>query len=220
MLFLGNQPFLGLIASVAAIGLLIYVISTINWQALRRRPGTHHFFAGAVLIVTGLWLMHAGIKPGLHFHILGVTGMTLLMGWRLAILACGFILTGVYLLGKVSLEDLGVSLLFGCALPVFITWQFYLQVYRRMAHNPFVYILVAGFLNAGITQAAYALILSGWYVHMGLWDLNTVWEDLLRYLPLMMFPEGVINGMFIAGMVSFHPRWLSTFDQDSYFGQS
>jgi len=32
-----------------------------------------------------------------------------------------------------------------------------------------------------------------------------------------MFPEGVVNGMFITGMVVYHSRWLSTFDEDSYF---
>ena len=29
-----------------------------------------------------------------------------------------------------------------------------------------------------------------------------------------MFPEGVVNGMFITGMVVFHSRWLSTFDDE------
>ena len=52
---------------------------------------------------------------------------------------------------------------------------------------------------------------------LDVYTLDKVWHNYLRYLPLMMFPEGVINGMFITGMVVFNSRWLSTFDEDSYF---
>jgi len=218
MLFLVSEYNTGLLADILAVLLLIYILFTINWPVLRRRQGTHHFFAGAIIVIAGLWLMRAGIKPGLHFHILGVTALTLLMGWRLALLACAFVLAIMLIAGRLLPEDMGISFLLGCALPVLITYQFYQQVYRRLPHNPFVYILVAGFLNAGVTQACYAVILSAWYMHIELWSASVVWNDLLTYLPLMMFPEGITNGMFIAGMVSFHPRWLSTFDEDSYFG--
>ena len=218
MLFAGVGGYAALAADIFAVLLIVYLLFTINWPVLRRRAGTHHFFAGAVIVLCGFWLMRAGVRPGLHFHILGMTALTLLMGWRLALLACAFVITVMVLMGRLALEDTGVSFVLGCVVPVAAIYQFYLQVYRRMAHNPFIYILVAGFLNAMLSQAVYALTLSGWYVLTDVWTLAIAWHDFLSYLPLMMFPEGVINGMFIAGMVSFHPRWLSTFDQDSYFG--
>ena len=39
------------------------------------------------LVLAILWRIKAGILPGLELHILGVTAVTLILGWRLAIFA-------------------------------------------------------------------------------------------------------------------------------------
>ena len=49
------------------------------------------------------------------------------------------------------------------------------------------------------------LLVSGFYVLDGIDTASEVWLDYLRFLLLMMFPEDVINGMFLAGIVSFRP---------------
>ena len=197
--------------------LLFYTIKTINWAAFSHHAGVQHFFLGSLLVVSGFWFMRAGVRPGLDFHIIAATALTLLMGWRLALLNMAIVLVVMVFLGVIEPEAWAVSFLLGAAIPVFAAYQFFLNVYRRMPHNPFIYILVAGFLNAGFTQVVYACSVSGWYWFEGIYTLEQIWRDYLRMLPLMMFPEGITNGMFIAGMVSFHPRWLSTFDEDSYF---
>ena len=219
MVTLGDIGLSAYAIHLLALLVLGYVVFTVNWSSLRQHPGTHHFLYGSAIVLAGFWLMKAGVNPGLHFHILGVAAMTLLMGWRLAILVYAVVLALMVVAGQIALQDWSISLLLGVCLPVSVCYQFYLQVYRRLPHNPFVYILVAGFLNAAVSQVVYITTLSGWYVLTGAYASDIVWANYLSYLILALFPEGVTNGMFISGMVTFHPRWLSTFDEDSYFSQ-
>jgi len=212
-----NGTFSLIISWGLALALLGYVVATVNWAAFSRHSGVQHFFLGSIIVASGFWFMRAGIRPGLDFHILGVTALTLLMGWRLAVLALAMVLVVMAVLGVIDLTAWAMSLLLGVAVPVAATYQFFIHVYRRLPHNPFIYILVAGFLNAGFSQVIYTSAVSAWYWWAEGYTLDYIWDDYLRLLPLMMFPEGITNGMFIAGMVSFHPRWLSTFDEDSYF---
>ncbi|WP_221801774.1 energy-coupling factor ABC transporter permease [Oceanobacter mangrovi] len=202
---------------VGSLALLAYATATYRWQALREQRIAQHLFFGCVLVLSLFWHATAGILPGLEFHILALTSATLLMGWRLALVASALMQLIQLLLGEVHWADFGYHFLIENALPIAFTWQFYSLVYRRLPHNPFVYILVAGFINAGFTHAFLDLLQSGIYALTETYPAHKIWHDYLRYMPMMMFPEGVVNGMFIAGMVAFHTEWLSTFDEDSYF---
>lgn len=206
-----------LVTSVVSLLVLVVAVRAVSWTALKEYRGTQHFFWGSVVVLAVLWQMRAGILPGMHFHILGYTAIVLLMGWPLALIAAVFVQLIMLLTGKLEWLEFGFQYLFFSVLPILFSYVFYLTVYKRMVHNPFVYILVAGFLNAGFTHAFSDVLRAGlmWSLDIHSWD--TVWRDYLRYLPMMMFPEGVVNGMFITGMVAFHNRWLSTFDEESYF---
>ncbi|MDK2778583.1 MAG: energy-coupling factor ABC transporter permease [Pseudomonadota bacterium] len=205
--------------SGAGIALLILVPALLSyrWQALREERTAQHLFAGGVVVLSLLWSLQAGILHGLSFHVLGVTAATLMMGWRLALLALLLVHVVLVITGKLWWGALGYSFLLGGALPVLFSYGFYLLVHNRLLHNPFVYILVAGFINAGVTHAFSDLLQGGALWWLEVHSPQLIWHDYLRYLPMMMFPEGVVNGMFITGMVVFHSRWLSTFDEDSYF---
>lgn len=206
-------------SSLIALAILIPAMLTYQWSALRQHRGAQHFFYGSVVVLSVLWNMQAGILPGLSFHVMAITAVTLMMGWRLALLSTLLMQTVLVLTGKIWWGSLGYSYLLSCVLPVLFSYGFYKLVYSRLSHNPFVYILVAGFLNAGLTHAFSDILQSAALWQLNIHSFNAIWHDYLRYLPMMMFPEGVINGMFITGMVVFHSRWMSTFDEDSYFGR-
>src|SRR5690554_7016992 len=72
------------------LGLLGWALYGVNWQVLASNRTAQHVFYGSVLLCLPFWLLSAGILPGLHFHLLGMTALTLVMGWRLALLV-GFI---------------------------------------------------------------------------------------------------------------------------------
>lgn len=202
---------------ILACGLLVITWRGINWPVLRTRPGVQHFFSGAVVVLSLLWSLQAGIRPGLSFHLLGLTAITLLMGWRLALLAGVLVQVVLVVSGKLWWGALAYQSVLLVAVPVLCSYGIWWWVWHRLPHNPFVYILVAGFLNAALVQGITDVVQGLALWAQGIYSLNTVWHDFWRYLPLMMFPEGVVNGMFITGMVVFHSRWLSTFDEHSYF---
>lgn len=205
---------LSALLSVLFVGI---ALRRVNWQALREYRGTQHLFWGSVVVVAVFWYLRAGIQPGIEFHILGYTALMLMMGWPLALLAAFFIQLLMLISGQFVWQELGYQYLFFSVLPVLFSYSFYLLVYRRLTHNPFIYILLAGFFNAALTHAFTDLLRSALLTLLEIYSPQLIWRDYLRYLPLMMFPEGVVNGMFISGMVVFHSRWLSTFDEDSYF---
>ena len=216
----GILPLWPLISSaLVALVILLPALATYRWNALRKHRGAQHFFFGSVVVLSLLWSLQAGILPGLSFHVMAVTAVTLMMGWRLALLATLMMQLMLVVSGKLWWGALGYSYLLSCVMPVLFSYGFYKLVYRRLSHNPCIYILIAGFLNAGMTHAFSDVLQSLALWQLGIHSFNAIWHDYLRYLPMMMFPEGVVNGMFVSGMVVFHSRWLSTFDEDSYFGE-
>lgn len=199
------------------LGLLGWALYGVNWQVLASNRAAQHVFYGSVLLCLPFWLLSAGILPGLHFHLLGMTALTLVMGWRLALLV-GFIVQIILcVLGKLWWAAVPYQFLLAVALPVFSSIGVCWLVARTLPHNPFVYILLAAFVNAGIAQALSVIAQSIAFWGMGVYQWETIWYSFLSYLPMMMFPEGTVNGMFITAMVVFHNRWLSTFDANSYF---
>ncbi|PIE43930.1 MAG: hypothetical protein CSA50_02960 [Gammaproteobacteria bacterium] len=208
-----------LLVASGGLSLLVLIIAArrINWPSLLQHHAAQHLFLGSAVAVAILWSIRAGILPGMYFHILGYTSLMLMMSWPLALMAAALAQCLILIGGKTVWVEVGYQYLFFSVLPILFSYGFYLMVYRRLTHNPFVYILVAGFLNAGFTHAFSDIINSFMMWQLDIYPVQSIWHDYLRYLPLMMFPEGVVNGMFITGMVVFHSRWMSTFDEDSYF---
>lgn len=216
------SPLILLASALASVSVLMWAVLGSNWQALKDHSMAQHLLAGSVLVMTLMWAGSASVRPGLEFSLLGLTAVVLMMGIRLALVA-GFLAQVLSLVMAGWLDQqwswslLGYDYLLHTALPMLFSYGFYRWVYLRLSHNPFIYILVAGFFNAGLTHALADLMQGGVLWGLSVYSLEQIWHDYWRYLPLMMFPEGVVNGMFIAGMVVFHPLWLSTFDEESYF---
>jgi uncharacterized membrane protein len=61
-----------------------------------------------------------------------------------------------------------------------------------------------------------ALTLSWVMWGSGLYDWSHLSHDYLRYLPLILFPEGVLNGMLITTFVVIRPQWVRSFDDADY----
>lgn len=194
-----------------------YAMVGVNWRLFRENSSLQHFFLGSIVVLSLLLTMQAGLLAGLEFHLMGYTALTLLMGWRLALLVgVGVGLMGL-LFGFVGINNFAYQYLINCALPVLFSWNVFRFVERNLPKNPFIYIMVATFFNAGLAHAFSDSIKAFSLVLMDVYSLEQVWREYLRYLPLIMFPEGVTNGMFITGMVVFSPKWLSSFDEDEYF---
>jgi uncharacterized membrane protein len=50
----------------------------------------------------------------------------------------------------------------------------------------------------------------------GLYDWAHIRNDYLPYIPLIIFPEAVLNGMLMTVFVVIRPEWVRSFDDEFY----
>lgn len=198
---------------------LFFAVRTAPWQVIANNRVLQHMLCGATVLLLVLWSMRAGISPGLGIHFLGLTVMTLVFGWDLAVLASTVVLLGMALIGKESWDGLFVQGVCYVLLPVATTYAIYWFVENRMAKNFFVFLFIGGFIGAGIATAVGGLATSAVLVLDGVYDFDKVYMEYIRYLPLIMFPEGLLNGIFLTGMMVFHPDWVRYFDAHRYIDE-
>lgn len=198
---------------------LLLAVRTAPWQVIANNRVLQHMLFGATVLLLVLWSMRAGISPGLGIHFLGLTVMTLVFGWDLAVLASTIVLLGMALIGKESWDSLFVHGVCYVLLPVATTYAIYWFVENRMAKNFFVFLFIGGFIGAGIATAVGGLATSAVLVLDGVYNFDKVYMEYIRYLPLIMFPEGLLNGIFLTGMMVFHPDWVRYFDAHRYIDE-
>jgi len=196
--------------------LLLAALWHAPWVELFSDFRRQHLLFGTMLALFLLWLVRRDFASGLSFHFIGMTAVTLLLDWPLAVLCNDLANLRKLALGRLDFAALGVNGLLLVAVPVLITEFCALQVERRQPRNLFVYIFCCGFFPAALT--ALACLLGGLALlwHDGLYAMPPWLEDFVGYLWLVMFPEAFINGMVVTALVVFYPDWLETFNRTRY----
>ncbi|HZJ93094.1 MAG TPA: energy-coupling factor ABC transporter permease [Thiopseudomonas sp.] len=196
--------------------ILLYAIWRAPWVELFSDNRRQHLLFGTVFVLCILWLVRRDFPSGLSFHFIGMTAVTLLLDWPLAILA-GFIAQLALLaLGKQELSVLGVNGMLLIILPVFIAHCCARGIERLQPENLFMYIFFSGFFPAALTAAL--CIMSGTLLlwSSGIYELPSELGDFLGMILLVSFPEAFINGMAVTAFVVFKPEWLETFNYSRY----
>ena len=67
--------------------LLAFSLNASLLRTLHANPLYQHLCLGSAIVLVPLWTLRAGLHEGLEIHFLGLTSLTLLLGWRLALLA-------------------------------------------------------------------------------------------------------------------------------------
>lgn len=187
-----------------------------DWRALRQQPSRYHLVFGGALFCLLLWLMSVTMVDGLWMHFMGVTTLTLILGWRFAMLA-GTVAILVYtlLIGE-PLAAVAPAWLLTIAIPATVSRLLVSALHRLKSHNLFIYMLGAGFgggmLSVLVTAIAAVSLL--WLIGQQGWA-----EQALANWPLItlvLFPEGFINGMIVTALTVFYPDLVKTFD-DVYY---
>lgn len=206
MHFLGGAGFLAV---------LIWAGRMAAWRALRANGLVHVWFA-AMVLVAFLWNMQVGIREGLILHLLGTASLVLIFGPALAILASfGALLINV-IAGNSALSLIGVHGLLLVALPVWVAHQSHWQLRRWLPLNPFVYFLGSGFLGGMLALAAPIFVSAGMLWVFGIQPGWIIWKDYLVLLPLILFPEGFINGAVMTALAVWQPHWVRSFSDEDY----
>jgi uncharacterized membrane protein len=206
---------IGWVAIVLWAGCLWLALKGAPWHALRSNK-LEPVWVCAAGIVAMLWVMGAGVHPGLELHLLGVTALTLMFGWQLALVGASLALIGLSALGLYSWAAVGMNGMLLTVLPVALSHGLGRIAYTLLPRHFFIYVLVLAFFGSmlviGATITASAILL----LALGAYPPAIIVHDYLVMLPLIMFPEGFITGMIMTMLVVYKPHWVRTFDDRDY----
>ncbi|CAE6943517.1 conserved membrane protein of unknown function [Pseudomonas marincola] len=195
---------------------LLWAIWRAPWLQLISDTRRQHLLFGTAFAVFLLWLVRRDFDSGLSYHFLGMTVVTLLLDWPLAMLVGFAAQLGMLALGRQDLPAQGMNGLLLVLVPVLVTELCALRVERAQPKNLFVYIFFCGFFPAALGTLLSILLGLGVLWVDGLFPMPPWLEDFIGYLWLVIFPEAFINGMLVTGLVVFYPDWLETFNRSRY----
>lgn len=187
-----------------------------DWKALRAVPQRYHLVFGGSLGCLVLWLISVNTIEGLWFHFLGITALTLLLGWRFAILGGSVAIVGHTLLIQQPLSAAAAAWLLTVAIPATVSRYLVHRLRRTRLRNLFIYMLGAGFGGGllSVLASALAALLLLWLSGYQAW-VSTALEN-WPLIFLLLFPEGFINGMIVTTLTVFYPDLVKTFDERHY----
>lgn len=206
-----NVLFWLILCAICALAVL-----TADWRALLGTPARLHLLLGGSLFLVVLWLMSVRAIDHLWIHLLGITALTLIMGWRFTILA-GTLASLVYtLLIEQPVVAMAPAWLLSVAIPASVSRWLVLALRRVKQQNLFIYMLGAGF--GGGVASVLAVAVSALLLFKLIGQQAWVTEGLSNWplISLMLFPEGFINGMIVTTLTVFYPGLMKTFDEDFY----
>lgn len=197
---------------------LAFAVRYADWRALRSEPSRYHLLFGGTLFCVLLWLMTVRVVEGLWIHLLGATALTLILGWRFAIIAGSVaVLIHTAFIAE-SLLAAAPAWLLTVAVPVTVSRGLVHLLQRLKSRNLFIYMLGAGFGGGMLSVIAAAVVAVSllWLIDQGGWVEQALsnWQ----FIALVLFPEGFINGMMITALSVFYPDLLKTFDDKRYLG--
>ena len=172
-------------------------------------------FLGACVVVMVLWSLRTEVLSGVFYHLLGVTSLTLMFGWSLGIIASTLALLGVTLAHGGSWAAFSLNALL-VAVPITLTQTLLILVRAWLPRHFFIYVFINAFLAAGLSSLSIALVVLALVAALGEHNMERVWREYVPLLPLMFFPEAVLNGMLMSILVAMRPQWVSSFDDRQY----
>ncbi|MBL8436990.1 MAG: energy-coupling factor ABC transporter permease [Zoogloeaceae bacterium] len=209
------SPIWHLVAWALCAATAVWAWRTAPWGALRE-GGRVQVTCALAVILTPLWSMKAGIKPGLDLHLLGAMAAQLTLGPQLAVVAMGLALSGIALNGGLEWSAWAINFLLMAVVPVMIASVFHGLVERRLPNHVFVYLFVGGFLGGAITVMGQGLVVSLVLILADAYSFEYLSTHYLPYFLLLGFAEGWMTGMAMTLMVVYRPHWVATFDDQRY----
>lgn len=137
--------------------LLAWAVWRAPWVELFSDSRRQHLLFGTVFALFLLWLVRRDFDTGVSYHFIGMTAVTLLLDWPLAIVGGLIAQLGLLVLGRQDLAALGVNGALLILLPVAVTETCAWLVERAQPRNLFVYIFCSGFCCGAFSAAMPAL---------------------------------------------------------------
>ena len=199
-------------ALAAAVGFLI--VRRAGWRMLLNSANLNVFLAATVAVL-GLWLIKTGIKPGLNFHLLGATALTLMFRPLFALFAIALI-TAALSLWNGEFAAFPANWLIMGAVPVGVSWTLFRLIDGKLPNHFFIYVFLNAFFGSAMAIAAVGLASTGFAALAGAYPLAYLLEEYLPYYLLIAWSEAFATGMLITMMVVYKPEGVATFDDRRY----
>lgn len=199
-------------------------VAALAWLGVRRAhwrmladPRNLNVFLAATVAVLGLWLIQTGVKPGLNFHLLGATALTLMFRPLFALLAIALI-TAALSVWHGQYAAFPANWLIMGVVPVGVSWGIYRLVDGKLPNHLFIYIFLNGFFGAALAAMAVGLASTGFAALAGAYSMSYLAQEYLPYYLLIAWSEAFATGMLITVLVIYRPEWVATFDDRRYLG--
>lgn len=195
----------------------LWCLRTAPWQRLAD-SGQMNVWFGTIVVLTLVWSMQAGLRPGMNVHLLGATMFTLMFGRQLAIVGLSVVLAAVAFNshGWSGWEPYGLNALVLVVFPVAVTFAILRAVEKWLPPHFFVYIFVATFFGAALTTVATGLVATMLLALGGTYSMDVLIGEYFISYVLLGFAEAWLNGAVITLMVVYYPHWVGTFDDRRY----
>lgn len=208
---------LNLLSTVFVLWVLVMALRFIPFGDLKNDTGLQHRLGFSVLMLAAIWSMRAGVTDGLGLHFFLITTLHVVFGWQYAIWVVALVQMGLVAFGVESLWAFGMNAVTSGVIPILVTYICWRYIERKQLFNPFAFIFGVGFAGAIISVLASAFFVSVTFLLTKTYSLFEIQYELWAYLPLIALPEGIINGMLIAGLIVFKPEWVLLFDEKKYY---
>lgn len=185
------------------------------WRSLRDGQRLN-LWLGSVVALLVLWRIHAGLRPGLDFHVLGASACALMFGARLGWAAIAIVQVGSAAVGGLEWSSLPLNLLVMGMTPVGVTTLVLRAVERWLPSHFFVYIFASAFFGAALGMIATGCVACALLAATGRYALPTLLSEVLPWYLLMAWAEAFLTGATITLMVVYRPGWVATFDDQRY----
>lgn len=178
--------------------------------------GQLNVWLGMIVLLTLVWSLQAGVKPGLSMHLLGATVFTLSFGPYLAFVGLSLVLLATSLNGGVGLFAYAINALLMAGVGVLLSQTLYRLVARFLPRHFFIYVFVNGFFAAALTVIGVGFVAALLLVVAGAYEWDYLATEYLPYFLLLGFSEAWLSGMLMTLFVIYRPHWVCTFDDASY----
>ncbi len=196
-------------------GLLFVLMARRAAWGMLKNPNNLNVLLGACVAILGLWLIKAGIKPGLNFHLLGATVLTLMFRPWFALFVLALVIAALTLQNG-EFNAYPANLFIMGVVPVTVSWAIYRLVDGHLPNHMFIYIFLNGFFGAAIASATVGLASTLFAAVGGSYPLSYLLDQYLPYYMLMAWAEAFSTGMAMTLMVVYRPGWVATFDDRRY----
>ena len=195
---------------------LIRALQLARWREMFANTARTNALIGLLFCTPVFWLLSAGIHPGFNFHLIGATLFLLMFGWPIGLIALTGVMIGIWIYSGIDLVTLGVNGLVMLAIPMLFSEWLLRFCQRRLPKNFFIFVLLNGFVSAGIATAAMMLVITLMMLALSHYTWPEIQYHYFIPAPILIFAESFATGAVITGFTVSQPEAVKNFSVEDY----